>query len=124
MHPEKRVIAEGIELFVGSVFAVDDQRFVFGDVKALAEILEDRRHLRLESLAEKLSVDVLESVVLARQDIQRALAVAGFDALERIDLHLRKQGALFRQLMAEEGTVRRVGIDRLPSARPAAKADD
>src|SRR5437667_12049738 len=98
------MVAERVEFLVDAVFAVDDQGLMLRDVVLLAEVLENRRNLGLEAVGEWLVRDILVMIVLAGEDVERSLAVAGLNPLGRLDLHVCEEDALLQSQLVDKRT--------------------
>ena len=116
--------AEAEKLLVRPVLTVNRQCPMRRHRIRLAQILEQRRHLRLEPRPQKLVPDVLILVVLPRDDEQRPLRVTRLDPLHLRNLHPLEQRPPLHQLMTQKRAVRRPRLDALPPPRAAAKPDD
>ena len=57
------VIAERVEFLIRAILAIDDERLMRRNIERLAKILEDGRHFRLETRAQKLALDIFVLVV-------------------------------------------------------------
>src|SRR5687767_14389375 len=124
MRTKQMMIAEAIEFFVGPIFAVNDERLMFGNVVGFAEIFENRGNFGLKTLSKHFAPDIFVFVVATGQNIERALAVTGLDAFEAIDFHFLEKRAAFCQFVAKKRRVGVFGIDRFPATDAPAEADD
>ena len=77
--------------------------------------------LTFEENAEELAADVFVAIILAGDDVESALAVAGLDAFKLLDLHVLEEDAAFGEVVAEEGRVGVAGIDGLAATHAAAR---
>src|SRR5205823_10920199 len=118
------MIAEGVELLVDPIFAIDDQSLVFRDVVGLAKVLKDCGVSRLKTVGERLVGDVLVMPILTGEKVQGPLAVTGVNALLGLDLDVAEERAVVLvKLVIDEGTIgflRR--NNRFQTSHTAAKA--
>src|SRR5262249_55326072 len=99
----KVIVAERVKLLVRTIFSIDNQSLVIGNVVAFPQILEQGRHFRFKSFGKKLVGDVLVLFVLAGDDVERALAMTCVHADHRregIDLHFGKERPALDKFMA------------------------
>src|SRR4051794_15971791 len=115
------MIAETVKLFIGAIFAVDDECLMFGDVVFFAEIFENRRNRRFKPLAEKFAADVFVLFVLTCNYVEGPLPVAGFDAFERTDLHVVEESASVGEFLTKIRAVGVIGIDCFAAANTTAE---
>jgi len=118
------MVAEAVKFFVRAIFAIDDQCLMLWDVAALAKILEHGWHFRFEACSKKLAADIFESIVLARDNVERSLSVTRLDALQGINLHFLEENAALRQFVAKKWAVGMIGIDGFTASHPASETDD
>ena len=121
------IVAEGVKFLVTAVLAINYQGLVIQDIVALPQIFKDGRHPGLEAFGEKLVRDVFVLFVFARNDVKRALPMAGVHAdgwSKGIDLHPGEECAAFGEVMAQKGGVSGVSINGFAAPRPAAEANN
>src|SRR5258705_2408617 len=118
------MIAEGVKLLIGAVFAIHDEGLVIGHIELLAKIFEDGGHFRFEAFAQKLSAHVFVAVILTGDDIERSLAVTGLNAFKPVDFHVFEERAALRQFVAKEGRIGVVGIDGFAASHAATETND
>src|SRR5882724_7793897 len=118
------MIAEGVELLVAAVLAVDNQRLIIRHIISLAQIFKNGRHFRREAFGEKLVADVFVFLVFAGNEVKRALAMARVHAYcrsEGIDFHASKKRAAPGELATEKRGIGGLRFDGL--ATPGAAAE-
>ena len=101
------MIAERVEFLVNSIFSIDDQGLMLGDVVRLAEVFKDRGIGGLETVGKRLASNVLIMAILASEKVQGSLAVARVDALLGFDLDVAEERAAFLvKLVIDKRTIR------------------
>src|ERR1051326_80751 len=121
------MVAESIELLIAAVFAVHDESLMLGYVLVFAQVFKNRRLFLFEPFTEKFLSYVLVLFILAGNDIERALAMAGIDADhrgKRIDEHLREERPAFEEVMAKKRGVGRFRRDGLATPGSAAETNN
>src|SRR5438093_5851514 len=120
------MIAERVEFLVDSIFSVDDQGLMLGDVVRLAEVFKDRGIGGLKTVGQWLASNVLIMAILAGEKVQGSLAVTRVDALFGLDLNVTEERAAFLvKLVIDEGTIRILRRDnRLQPPNSAAEANE
>src|SRR6266404_4234372 len=121
------IVAEGVKFLVTAIFAIHYQGLVFRDIVALPQVFKDGRNLRFESFGEKLVRDVLVLLVFARNDVKRALTMAGVHSYgwsERINLHPGEERSAFGQIVAQKGGAGGLSVNGFAPPGTAAEAND
>src|SRR5437868_15407823 len=121
------MIAEGVELLVAAVFAVDNQRLIIRHIISLAQIFKNGRHFGREAFREKLVADVSVFLVFAGNEVKRALAMARVHAdgrREGIDFHASKKRAALGELVTEKRGISGLRFDGLAAPGAAAEPDE
>src|SRR5262245_51538065 len=89
------MVAEGVEFLINSVFTVDNQSLVLGNVICLPEIFKDRGVGSFKSIGKRFVSNVLVMTILTGQQIESSLTVARVDALLALDFNIAKEDASF-----------------------------